>query len=289
MSEGGTYFVECKRKGRRYDVCLSGQPDIKASGATLEEALDNLYVNVMEWNGDGEAVFEVMPGAWEGRGQGSSCFGLGWNESVRVKTPLQDIFREGVCARCRRGLGGRSSEPLELELKPRFDVFRIERQWPDDVYPARLVLSEKFLEVLTDPEREMLELRPVISPPSFRKRFFEICAEPAVSMVGVKAAKYAMSLNQSWRCSACGSTNFSFDEGHHRCVSRASFGEVLPEMFMFSELGFAASIPVFSSTRWKALLASAKDMRIKGIASTRVEIIAESMADARPELPDYRD
>lgn len=285
MREGGTYIVQCERKGRRYDVWLSGQPDVRASGSALEEALDDLYFCVMEWNGDGEAVFEMMSGPWEGRTSGVGYSVLGWNEGELVENQVKDLFQEGACPRCRHGLGGRSSEVLELTHRPMSDVFRAQGHWPDEVYPCVLIVSERFVDLLEDSERSLLGLRPVDVPAGVRKRFFEIAGDPVASMVGFKGAEYALSLGQSWRCSACGSANFSFKEAGRRYVSRSAFGAQLPEVFMFNELASVGSVPAFSRSRWQRLLKSAKG--VKGVCSSRVEIIPESMVDADPVLPDY--
>ncbi len=118
---GTTYFVCWEQKAGGLRAWLRDRPSLSVEADDREEAEEELSMQVMEWNGDGEACFE-----WEIRGDTptNQYRSLSYNDSVRTKNFREDLFENGVCGRCGCGAGHRNNVPVLLERSPQSDVFR---------------------------------------------------------------------------------------------------------------------------------------------------------------------
>src|SRR5688500_14637038 len=83
--------------GSDYRVWKLDSPSFKASGSSLNEALDRLYSMYLELGGAG-VVFELtpLPDAFSAY-EAVRYAGLGYNEGVTVLNDPRDLFQHGVC------------------------------------------------------------------------------------------------------------------------------------------------------------------------------------------------
>lgn len=202
MPEGGIYL--CKRiyKKRQYFLTLQDNKNITSEGADLSECMEDISMQILEWNGDGEAVLELFPEQNKKGATGATVFRtLSYNDSVDIVKGF-DGFNEGTCKLCMYGLGGRNANPLEVKWKPEGLVCGVSR-----IYPSTRLYSQKPIDVLSDEERATFETRPVLFDGK-ETGYFEAFPEVVIPYVGHKGAVYPDTFTQSWKCSECGRKEF---------------------------------------------------------------------------------
>lgn len=272
------------------NVWLRDHPTLRAKGSSLHEAADALYEQLLQ-RGDGEAIleFDPMPQVdMASRHVVAHYAGLAYNESIEIANDRRALFSGGVCEVCGRGLGHRTAEPLELVRKPRSDVFRAARRWPDDIYPYRSCVSERFVGLLTESERAGLKLRPVVCA-NGASGYFEICGDSIATAHGLTGATYATKLDQSWRCSACGQAVFMLKDtvfpANAVLLPASTVGAGFRRFLVFDEDGAAGPRPAFTPSRWRILIE--KKNRLRGLCSSPVYVLPDADLDPRPTLPDH--
>jgi hypothetical protein len=283
---GNTYFVCWEQEAGGLRAWLRDRPSLAIEAEDRDEAEEELGMQVMEWNGDGEACFE-----WEIRGDTptNQYRSLSYNDSVRTKNLREDLFENGVCGRCGCGAGHRNNVPVLLERSPQSDVFRLERPFPKDIYPTRTCVSERFLELLSADEVARLEPRAVVAPPRVRMRYYEICGKPVAQARALVGCPFLNQVHQSWQCTACGQHAFMQATPHKSgtiILSEQDLGSQSGEMFLYCKGGTRGPAPVFSLTRWKALQQAA-GKRLKGLLSGPALVVPEALCMKELDLPDY--
>ncbi len=283
---GNTYFVCWEQKAGGLRAWLRDRPSLAIEAEDRDEAEEELGMRVMEWNGDGEACFE-----WEIHADAATneYVSLDYNDRVRTKNLGEELFENGVCGRCGCGTGRRNSVPALLERSPQYDIFRLERPFPKDIYPTRTCVSERFLELLSADEVSMLEPRAVVAPPRVRMRYYEICGKPVAQARALVGCPFLNQVHQSWQCTACGQHAFMQATPHKSgtiILSEQDLGSQSGEMFLYCKGGTRGPAPVFSLTRWKALQQAA-GKRLKGLLSGPVVVVPEALCMKELDLPDY--
>lgn len=283
---GGTYLVCWERNAGGLRAWLRDRPSLSAEAEDRDEAEEELGMQVMEWNGDGEACFE-----WEIRGDTptNQYRSLSYNDRVRTKNLREDLFEDGVCLRCGSGIGRRNDVVVLLERSPQSDVFRLERPFPRDIYPTRICVSERFLELLSADEVSTLEPRAVVAPPRVRMRYYEICGKPVGQARALAGYPFLNQVHQSWQCTACGQHAFMQATPHKTgtvILSEQDVGSQSGEVFLYCQGGTHGPTPVFSLTRWKSLQQAA-GKRLKGLISGPVLVVPEALCMKELDLPDY--
>jgi len=87
MIEGGNVYI-CEKKIRRgkYYLTLLDNRGITSSGEDLEQCKVDICMQIILWNGDGEAVLEFLPEKSKKTATGIEMYrALGYNEGVDIK------------------------------------------------------------------------------------------------------------------------------------------------------------------------------------------------------------
>ncbi len=86
MSEGGIYLCKWRQVEGEYFLELQANPSLVANGGDLEECKEEICMQIISWNGDGEAILELFPPE-----KGKKYVGgirlfstAGYNDSVRA-------------------------------------------------------------------------------------------------------------------------------------------------------------------------------------------------------------
>lgn len=282
----GTYLVRWEQQAGGLRAWLRDRPSLSVEAEDREEAEEELGMQIMEWNGDGEACFE-----WEihGNAPSNEYRSLSYNDSVDVLNPREELFEQGVCRRCGSGIGARNEVAAVLARSPKSDIFRLERPYPKNIYPIRTCVSERFLELLSADELRKLEPRAVVAPPRARMRYHEICGTPMAEARALVGCVFLTQLAQSWKCSECGQHAFMQATPHKTgtvILSEQDLGPKAGDMFLICDGGSRGPAPVFSLMRWKALQQAA-GKRLKGLLSGPVLVVPEARCMKELGLPDY--
>ncbi|ODU44957.1 hypothetical protein [uncultured Aquimonas sp.] len=283
---GNAYFICWEHKAGGLRAWLRDRPSLSVEAEDREEAEEELGMQVMEWNGDGEACFE-----WEIHDNAliNEYRSLSYNDSVEVLNPREELFAQGVCGRCGSGIGSRNEVAAVLARSPMSDIFCLERPFPKDIYPTRTCVSERFLELLSADEVARLEPRAVVAPPRVRMRYYEICGKPVAQARALVGCPFLNQVHQSWQCTACGQHAFMQATPHKSgtiILSEQDLGSQSGEMFLYCKGGTRGPAPVFSLTRWKALQQAA-GKRLKGLLSGPALVVPEALCMKELDLPDY--
>jgi hypothetical protein len=239
----GTYLVCWEQQAGGLRAWLRDRPSLSVEAEDREEAEEELGMQIMEWNGDGEACFE-----WEihGNAPTNEYRSLSYNDSVDVLNPREELFEQGACGRCGSGLGARNEVAAVLARSPKSDIFRLERPYPKNIYPIRTCVSERFLELLSADELRKLEPRAVVAPPRARMRYHEICGTPMAEARALVGCVFLTQLAQSWKCSECGQHAFMQATPHKTgtvILSEQDLGPKAGDMFLFCDGGSRAIHP----------------------------------------------
>lgn len=206
MAEGGIYICKWTETNGEYTLQLRANPDLEVSGRDLEECMEDICLQIIGWNGDGEAVLELFPpqAAKEIPGGAILFAQIGYNDSARA-LDYETLFVGGACPVCKFGLGTRSDAAIRLESRPRGMTCAVH-----GCYPILLVFNKKFVEMLSDEERAHFDVRPVL----FGQKptdYLELIAKKTIRTVGYKGAEYPSTFQQSFRCGDCGREKFEVD------------------------------------------------------------------------------
>lgn len=118
--ENQVYRVSRRRVGTKIELTLRDDPKVKATGATADEAEDELCDLICDKYGDGEPVFDYFDAKASVPKETLWVFRA--NEGVTTLN-LPELFTDGVCKHCGAGLGARRSDAIRvLKEKLKGDV-----------------------------------------------------------------------------------------------------------------------------------------------------------------------
>ncbi|MDJ0908320.1 MAG: hypothetical protein QNI99_03935 [Woeseiaceae bacterium] len=206
MPEGGIYLCEWAAADGEYRLRLRSNPDLQASGPDIDECMEEICMQIIEWNGDGEAVLELFP---PHRGEsfpgGAIVFArVGYTDRSRA-ADYEQLFEGRACPVCKFGLGVRSDAPLRLESQPEGMVCGV-----TGCYPILQIYHREFVNMLADKELSAVELRPVYQNDQ-ETDYVEVIARKTIPTVGYRGANYPTSFQRSFRCGECGHEKFVVD------------------------------------------------------------------------------
>lgn len=277
MTEGGVYLALLVESGSQYRLELVSNREVSATADSLEGCIDELGFRIAAWNGDGEAVFEILD---ESESQQSGRVDLlvatSYNEHVEV-TDQQNLFSEGYCPKCRFGRGVRTDTQIDLERAPLQPFCGVRR-----VYPNLRVYSKEFIGALREEECAQFEKIPVTvkQEPS---NYIELVPRTVIPYVGVKGGQYPVSFLQGWLCTDCGRTMFKVITDDYPQGATFLHSRELPDRL---DLPFAVNVGmstgiVFARDRWTELITSSS---ANGLLSAPVVVIPEDRIEM-PSLP----
>lgn len=251
MAEGGIYLCKWDERNGEYKLWLRANPDLQVSGRDLNECMEDICLQIIGWNGDGEAVLELFPPQGKKSVPGGAILlaGIGYNDSARV-LDYGALFEGGACPVCKFGVGTRSDAVLRFESRPKGMVCAT-----DGCYPILLIFNKKFVDMLSNEERANFEIRPVFFNDN-QTDYFELIANKTIRTVGYKGANYPTSFQQSFRCSKCGREKYDVEaEGFKNGTSFIDANDIDTESSTMVVIDDSwRQFPAFRLSRWEQLL-----------------------------------
>ena len=251
MPEGKIYLCSWTKTKSNYSLELRANPDLQYHGPDLEECMEEICMQIADWNGDGEAVLELFPPAGRKRLVGGSILFavMGYNHSVRA-IDYRALFADGACPVCKFGIGERSDAVLRVESPPQGIVCSL-----DACYPVIAVFDRSFVDAMSDSERGLFDIRPVIAGGK-ESSYVELVARHVVKTVGYKGADYPTAFQQSFRCGSCGREKFVVDAPKYKpdtvFIDERDVDGLASTMIVVDDSWRQS--PAFRLDRWKELL-----------------------------------
>ena len=203
MPEGGIYLCDWTKTKSGYSLALRSNPNLASTGPHLDHCMEDICLQIVEWNGDGESVLELFPPPGGKRFPGGAVLfsSIAYNDDARA-IDYVSLFDGGACPICKFGLGNRSNATLDLESLPQGMACAIHA-----CYPILMVFHHKFVDSLTAEERAMFDIRPVYVEDR-ESDYRELIAKKTIRTVGYRGAVYPTAFQQSFRCGECGRVKF---------------------------------------------------------------------------------
>jgi len=214
--KGAIYLCTKKETKKGFELQLVEQPGIKISGEDLEWCKVEICMQIMQWNGDGEAVLEIIPELKKRHKTGIEMYrSLGYNEDVKLLN-TNDLFTGGICPKCKYGIGERTDELLNMAEKPstRYGIVSVRartRREEEDfprIFPVIKLYRKKVIELLTQEEKNLFEQREVLYKGK-ESDFLELIPKDVIAQCGHKGAEYPKIYHQTWKCNKCMRTQFT--------------------------------------------------------------------------------
>jgi len=255
MSEGQVYDCKFTEKDGMYKIELLDNPSIKSEDDDLEECKLDIYSQIMAWNGDGEAVLDLLPLVGRKRKDSLQLYSnASSNDWIYIVKENREKVYKDVCPVCQHDKkANRTDTLLELECKPKAPV-----AYAEGVYPVIEIVKESFLNLLSEEEQSLFTKRPVLYNGK-ECGYYELFPKNIVKLVGYKDAEYSF----GFECSKCNHKRFSgrvkgYEDGTY-FVSKLDFSDNYPSMF-FLYGGFMKSL-TFRNDRYKELKEHKKETR----------------------------
>lgn len=291
MTEGNVYLCDKKEKGKKYFLELIENRKIKSSGECLEDCKVNICMQIIDWNGDGEAVLEFIPDKHKKMKTGTHLYtSLGYNDDINILN-INDLFVGGVCKKCLYGIGKRNDELLNLERKPTNALVgtcaKPVHNETDTFYvnPTIKIYSNKFIQLLTTDERKLFDIKPILVKGKMSE-YSELIPHTTITHCGHVGAEYPTHYNESWHCSECDRSLFYvFVEPYkynHIFLDPKTINDN-PTVF-FVNYGSSMSLAI-RNDRWAELLKYRKET--KGITTNPI-VVLESKYVEYPELGEFK-
>lgn len=204
--EGRVYLCSWERTDTGFRVWVRNRPELSAEGETFEDATDELASVITDVTGDGENVHEFVPPPPSESDAEDGVREILADAEFQSWTTIansEELYPEALCPTCRRVRGQRTdAQAVVGKIDSGLDairgcLFRVSIGIPE----LRLV-SEAFLDLLSDEERGRMEWRPVERQGRAKKKFFELIgSRNAVRRAALRPGLAEVDL---WRCSTCG-------------------------------------------------------------------------------------
>jgi len=278
MQEGNVYLCDKKKILGIYVLELLENKNIKSKGISLEACKVDICMQIIDWNGDGEAILEFIPLIDKKISMGVHLYTILNSNNDSIKgTSTEELYSGRICKKCQFPLGKRNNNYIEVDQKPKGAIVDFFRS-----LPWREIYSEIFIELFTKEEKELFEVRDVL----YKKKscgYKEIFPKKTIHHVGHKNATYDWGYQNSWRCSLCRREIFTVLEVNNKnndfvFISSESF--TADETILFIEHGGSVSLAI-RNDRWQKLLKHKKET--KGITTTSVVVLEEKYIEY-PEL-----
>ncbi len=282
--EGNTYLANWKKQGDKFQVYLKDKNDLKGVDIDFETACDELCLNICEVYGDGEAVLSLLRDPPQPSGIAKyarpALVTLSWNDCATGEKYQKELFEGGYCSACHSGIGQRTDSPLKVEAFPKgnigdFNQFEF----------SPVLLSEEFLSLLTNNEKNNLGLQEVICTKKTRRKFHEVNGKAVLKQVGVKGGNYS-SLS-SWQCETCGYKSFSCT--HPELPDNYKYMDFCADTDLSNALGdifviednMGRKMVCLKLNRWKQLIDRAES---KGILADRLYVLPDEQIEREPTV-----
>jgi hypothetical protein len=278
MEEGNVYLCNKKKTLGIYTLELQENKKIKSKGISLEACKVDICMQIMDWNGDGEAILEFIPSVAKKTATGVHVYTiLNSNNDSLDATDTKELYEDGICDKCQFPLGKRNDKYIEVDRKPKGGIVHFYRS-----LPWREIYSDSFIALLTKEEQELFKTRDVLvndKPCGYK----EIFPQKIVNHVGHKNAIYNRVYQDSWRCNLCKREIFDIWKINNKknnfvFISSKSFS--IDDTVLFIEHGGSVALAV-RNDRWIELLKHKKEIR--GISTSPIVVLEEKYVEY-PEL-----
>lgn len=302
-----TGVIACKwrRSPDGWKLWVKGRNNVSGSGATYEAAQEALIDGIMEAAPDLDAVLPIVPEfdpplpatAFAEPYLVPELYLIGGDEIFELNRPSQAqvesaesraaylLFTEGICPSCGHGRGERTAVAMRVDNAPR----RVDAGWIRAAGFRDFIrlFSDRFLELLTSPERERLAFRSITMPPGSRRQFYELCGRPDIELVGVRGLDA-----DGLECPECGHRILRvldprlMDQGLH--LTRFVCAEDLPNPLAGCfTVGCGNDLNLcVGRDLWDALRGQP---HARGIMSERIGVVPESECERRPRIRNRRE
>lgn len=278
MSEGNVYLCNWINEGGLFKIWLDKDPKLCSCNRDFGEAYDQLWGQVCEKYGDGEAYLEFASGL--PANELISRFGnqeivkIVGNAKADGPINFNDCYSGGTCSFCGKPLG------------PRNSIAGVYRSIPSGggsfTKGAFLHLfSERFINLLSDKEREGLKL-------SMVERMRKVSSSIYYELVGTAIAGYVGARNLSglkgWQCPVCNARSFGYyiqDFPVHTFVARSDLPSPVPSCFVIGSSQEGLKL-CMTMKRWKELVRCPER---KGLVGGPMGIVEDRDLERRPALP----
>lgn len=215
--EGNVYLCKKNKVLGIYNLELVENPKIKVKGINLESCKEDICMQIITWNGDGEAILEFLPEKSKRTATGVEIYrSLGYNDRVDLIN-TNDLYTRGICPKCKYAKGNRTDELLNLEYMPKGKKMIIgvnrRRKRDDEDFPRlfpKIEIFNKELISLFSKEEELFELREVLYKGK-RSDYVELIPKEVVKNCSHKGADYKKhKFLKNWRCTECGREELHF-------------------------------------------------------------------------------
>lgn len=260
-------------------------PSLKAQGATPRELQRELVEVVVEHYDDQEAALHFDPllsetNEWDHL-FADRFFQIGWNAAFSYREPAASAFLGGRCPECGIGLGERNAEPLRVDaINAQTDgAFSSAGSSPHpQSSPAGLILvSDRFVEALTDEERATFDARPVELTKNPGLRFFEVVPKAFIPEVAIKDVPV-----NGWRCERCGRLEYSHGGTLPISVEVVCRSDLPSPRPPFLFVGAPRSFRMYATkARWDGLCGKPFARKLDGSPLASVD---ESLCERNPRL-----
>lgn len=277
-----------------FDLWVKAHPNIRGTGESYDHAQEALQDAIVDSGGAKQATFEFVPPL------PTSDFDLAYStpqlylisgdegfdadepRSRSFETDAQrcnrltwfdDFFQGGICKDCLGPQGPRSSRRLEISSTGNsydggFTVF-------SGAMPR--IFSGNFLDILSEQEKSLLDIREIQQAGKTRKKYFELVGPsgpPTVALAGVEVG--------GWQCEKCGYKTFSYqaeDSAISDFVSMDDLPSPLSEVFT---VGIAPKIMLcMTGERWASIVGQ---IGTSGITSSPLGVAPASKVVRNPQL-----
>jgi len=215
--EGNIYLCQKKKVMGIYNLELLDNPSIKTKGLNLEICKEDICMQIIEWNGDGEAVLEFLPDGIKKTSIGlESYVSLEYNDSVDILN-INELYTIGICPKCKYAKGKRTNEILDLEFLPsgKKMILGINAKAKKDkndfnrLFPKITIYHKELINAIIDNEKS-IEIREVFYKGK-KSDYLELIPKDIIKNSGCKIADYDKHpFLKSWRCSKCGREELHF-------------------------------------------------------------------------------
>lgn len=277
MAEGNVYLCSWKKTSEGIDAQLLADESVRVMTKSFSELKELLQEQIIEWNGDGEAVVELIPPSPSSTKKGINLYtDIGYNNRANVLNS-DSLYGNGYCSKCQFSLGQRNNNPLEIE-----GVLKGACVGVVGSYPIIQIYTWDFIKLLIDRTETSIEVLPVLKNGK-ETGYVEIKSVTAVKNVGCNGAEYPSVFQQSWQCDVCNRSKFiaqlnGASEGEYYLSSNSFHGQA-PNI-TFVDSGMLTSI-VLRNDLWSKI---AKDKASKGIVTSPVVVLDDKFVEV-PQLP----
>ncbi len=200
MREGKFYLVDWiydEVKGV-HQLSLQNKDDIIITSDSLEYAKDELRTRICLWNGDGEALIELLP---QGK-YGASFSMIKPSDDYWLENYTKELFEGGICSGCKFPIGKRTDICLSSSSKPKEGACYF-----SNCIPLIHFYSESLLKQIQELSERKFEVKPVLHK-GYECGYFEILDEPISKYKLPVEYDLNTDLRTTFECSICGRKSY---------------------------------------------------------------------------------